>query len=325
MELIVVEQQAESTHKAKDDCVIPFAVEPLAVRGRVVRLGDTITAILARHDYPDAVSRVLGEATALTVLLGSSLKFEGQFQLQTKTDGPVDMIVVDFRTPDCIRAYARFDKEAVAALGKGPHTTASLIGKGMLGLTIDQGSDMNRYQGIVALENVGFEEAAQEYFNQSEQIPTRVRLAVAETFSAGSCKYIAGGLMVQYLPSSTDKTRLEDPADHQADTSDLWDEALALTNTVEDHELIDPDLASERLLYRLFHERGVKAFPAQPIQEACTCSEEKVLNMIRSFSGEGDDNLADEDGNINVTCEFCSRHYGFRAEEIEQTQPQNEV
>ncbi|MEN3929879.1 Hsp33 family molecular chaperone [Microvirga sp. W0021] len=302
---------------AKDDIVIPFSVEPLAVRGRVVRLGDTISAILDRHHYPDAVSRVVGEAAALTVLLGSALKFEGQFQLQTKTDGPVDMIVIDFHTPDCIRAYARFDKEAIAKLGNGPHTTADVIGRGILGMTVDQGSDMNRYQGIVSLQGTGFEEAAQEYFDKSEQLQTKVRLAVAESVTGGARQFCAGGLMVQYLPSSTDKLRLEDPEALAAgEGAELWDEANALVSTIEDHELVDPNLPSEQLLYRLFHERGVVAFPGQTIREACTCSEERVLSMIQQFSATDAETLLDDDGQINVSCEFCSRQYHFKPEDI---------
>lgn len=299
-----------------DDIVRPFAVEPLAVRGRIVRLGGSLDAILARHDYPQPVARVLGEAAALTVLLGSSLKFEGQFQLQTKTDGPVEMIVVDFNAPDCLRAYARFDADKVTALGNGPVSTADLVGKGMLAMTIDQGSEMNRYQGIVALDSSGFEQAAQEYFNQSEQIPTRVRLAVAQEIVPAGSSYRAGGIMVQYLPSSSEKLRLEEKPPEAELSSDFWDEALALTNTVEDHELVDPGLSSERLLYRLFHERGVRVFEEQAVRESCSCSRERVMTMIRRFSQDDRDAMVGDDGKIGVTCEFCSRHYDFTPGEI---------
>lgn len=300
----------------RDDVVRPFAVEPLAVRGRVVRLGASLDAILARHDYPQPVARVLGEVAALAVLLGSSLKFHGQFQLQTKTDGPVEMIVVDFNAPDCLRAYARFDKDRVAALGSGPVATSDLVGKGMLAMTIDQGDDMNRYQGIVALDSEGFEQAAQAYFDQSEQIPTRVRLAVAEEISTERSSYRAGGVMIQFLPSSSEKLRLEEKPPETEPSSDLWDEALALTNTVEDHELVDPGLSSERLLYRLFHERGVRVFEEQSVRESCSCSRERVVAMIRRFSKDDRDAMVGDDGKIGVTCEFCSRHYDFSPGDI---------
>ncbi len=180
--------------EGRDDAVLPFAVEPLDVRGRVVRLGPAIDTLVSRHGYPDAVARVIGEAAALTALLGSSLKFEGQFQLQAKTDGPIDLLVVDYDAPDRLRAFARFDAERVAAAAaEGQARSGGLLGHGHLALTIDQGPDMNRYQGVVALEGQSLEEAAHQYFRQSEQIPTRVRLAVAEQFAGGGHGYRAGG------------------------------------------------------------------------------------------------------------------------------------
>jgi len=152
-----------------DDHVLPFQAEGLDVRGRVVRLGPAIDTILSRHDYPEPVSRALGEATALTLLLGTTLKFEGRFILQTKTDGPIRMIVVDFQAPDRVRACATFDKDRVAsALAAGQSSTIELLGTGHLAMTIDQGPEMARYQGIVALEGESLEAAADQYFRQSE-------------------------------------------------------------------------------------------------------------------------------------------------------------
>src|SRR3712207_1054887 len=189
---------SSASFEGNDDVVLPFSVEPLDVRGRVVRLGASIDTILARHGYPDMVARVIGEAAALTVMLGASLKLEGRFQLQTKTDGIIDMVVVDFNAPDRLRATARFDKDKLEALvGQTSPGTGALLGAGYLAMTIDQGSDRSRYQGVVALEGQGFEEAAHQYFRQSEQIPTKVRLAVAEQFEGGRHAYRAGGLMIQ--------------------------------------------------------------------------------------------------------------------------------
>jgi molecular chaperone Hsp33 len=312
-----------------DDAVLPFAVEALDVRGRVVRLGPSVDTILRRHGYPDAVARLLGEAAALTVLLGSSLKFEGRFQLQTKSDGPVEMLVVDFEAPDRLRATARFEAARVEALGSAPLKTADLIGQGHLAMTIDQGSERSRYQGVVALEGQSLEEAAHQYFRQSEQIPTQVRLAVAEQFAEGATSYRAGGLLVQFLPQSVDRARLADlpPGDIPegrvhfdaagVPEDDAWVEARALVATVEDHELVDPAVSSERLLYRLFHERGVRVYEAQAVHEQCRCSRERVMGMIRSFSdGERRDMVAD-DGRIGITCEFCSRRYDLDPAEVE--------
>ena len=311
----------------RDDVLLPFAVEALDVRGRVVRLGEAVDALVSRHGYPDPVARVVGEAAALTALLGSSLKFEGRFQLQTKSDGPIEMLVVDFDTPDRLRAFARFDPERIeAASAAGAARTGDLLGRGHLAMTIDRGADANRYQGVVALEGQGLEEAAHQYFRQSEQIPTRVRLAVAEQFSGGAHGYRAGGLLVQFLPTSPDRMRQADldpgdapeghvPAGPAED--DAWIEAKALVETVEDHELIDPDLSSERLLYRLFHERGVRVFEGLGLREACRCSHERIMTMIRRFSPQDRRDMVGENGRIGVTCEFCSRAYDLDPSAVE--------
>ncbi len=166
----------------------PFSVDALDTRGRVVKLGATIDAVIGRHAYPESVSRLLAEAAALTVLLGASLKIEGRFQLQTKTDGPVSMIVVDFRWPDSFRAYARFDEKKIAALPKEKQkrrapSSATGISRSP---SIPPDGDRARYQGLVALEGQSLEEAAHHYFTQSEQIPTRVRLAAGELYVPGA-------------------------------------------------------------------------------------------------------------------------------------------
>ena len=320
---------SSTSFEGADDVVLPFAVEPLDVRGRVVRMGDSIDTILARHRYPDAVARLLGEAAALTVLLGSSLKFEGRFQLQTKSDGPVEMVVVDYDAPDRLRATARFDKDKVEALGPGTVKASDLLGSGLLAMTIDQGSDRSRYQGVVALEGQGFEEAAHQYFRQSEQIPTQVRLAVAEQFENGRHTYRAGGLMIQFLPSSPERLRQADldpgdiPEGHASNDlagpseDDAWLEAKSLVGTVEDHELVDPTVSSETLLYRLFHERGVRVFEGQQVHEECTCSHERIMSMMRRFPPEDRRDMVGENGRIGITCEFCSRFYDLDPVEVE--------
>lgn len=301
----------------QDDIVLPFAVAPLDIRGRVVRLGPAIDHILTRHRYPDAVSRLVGEAAALTALLGSALKIEGRFQLQTKTDGVVDMLVVDFDAPDRLRAFARFDAEKVEAAGR--LTPAELLGRGHLALTIDQGPEMSRYQGVVPLEGQGLEAVAHQYFTQSEQIPTMVRLAVAQSVTGRGSHWRAGGLLAQFLPESEDRRRRADldPGDappgfvRDAPEDDSWAEAKALAGTVEDHELVDPTLSSERLLYRLFHERGVTVFEAQALRDACRCSRERIEGMLRSFTREERRDMIGPQGRIGVTCEFCGVHRDF--------------
>ncbi|WP_413991962.1 Hsp33 family molecular chaperone [Labrys okinawensis] len=321
------------SHLMGDDHILPFQAEGLDVRGRVVRLGPAIDTILRRHDYPAPVSRALGEATALTLMLGTTLKFDGRFILQTRTDGPVRMLVVDFQAPDRVRACATFDKDAVAeAIAAGKTSTIDLLGQGHLAMTIDQGPEMARYQGIVALEGESLEAAADQYFRQSEQIPTRVRLAVAENYVAGEGQsWRAGGMMIQFLPSSPERMRMADlpPGDapegaevleqREDDVEDdSWVEAKLLMGTVEDHELTDPNVPAEELLYRLFHERGARVFESSPVVEKCRCSREAVTGMLRNFSQQDRRDMVADDGSIVVTCEFCNTRYAFDKAETEE-------
>ena len=311
---------------AIDDVVLPFAVEPLDLRGRLVRLGPAIDTIVGRHGYPAPVARLLCEAAALCVLLGSAMKQEGRFQLQTRTDGVVDMIVVDFDAPDRLRAFARFDAARLAAAeSEGRISGADLLGRGHLGFTIDPGGAMNRYQGVVALTGEGLERAAHDYFERSEQIPTVVRLAVGEIVTGAGAHWRAGGLIVQFLPESEDRRRQADlhPGDapegtqaHRIDEDEAWAEGRALAGTVEDHELVDPSLSGERLLYRLFHERGVRVFPPQAVREQCRCSTDSIRTMLKRFTPQERTDMIGDDGRIGVTCEFCSTKREFDPEEF---------
>jgi len=305
-----------------DDAVLPFEVDALDLRGRLTRLGPTLDDILTKHDYPAPVGKLLGEAIVLTTLLGSSLKFDGRFILQTQTDGPVSFLIVDFQAPDRLRAYARYDARRLVA----GQDSAALLGRGHLAMTIDQGPDMSRYQGLVALDGGGLEDAAHEYFLRSEQIPTRVRLAVGEEWRGGDGgrhRWRGGGMLLQFLPKAPERARQADlhPGDapegimvHTIAEDDAWVEGQSLIGTVEDVELIDPDLSGERLLYRLFHERGVRVFKPLPLRAQCSCSREAVSAMLKSFAPRDRAEMV-KDGKVEVTCEFCSSVYQFTPDE----------
>jgi molecular chaperone Hsp33 len=306
-----------------DDAALPFEVAALDLRGRLTRLGPALDEILTKHDYPPPVGKLLGEAIVLTTLLGSSLKFDGRFILQTQTDGPVSFLIVDFQAPDRLRAYARFDAKRL----KDGQDSGALLGHGHLAMTIDQGPDMSRYQGLVALEGGNLEDAAHEYFLRSEQIPTRVRLAVGEEWRGGGegpkHRWRAGGLLLQFLPKAPERARQPDlhPGNapegvvaHTVAEDDAWVEGQSLISTVEDVELIDPDLSGERLLYRLFHERGVRVFQPLPLRAQCSCSREAVSSMLASFAAKDRADMV-KDGKVVVTCEFCSSVYEFTPQE----------
>src|SRR6478672_2872129 len=305
-----------------DDAVLPFEIAELDLRGRLTRMGPGLDDVLAKHDYPPAVGKLLAEAIVLTTLLGSSLKFDGRFILQTQTYGPVSFMIVDFQAPDRLRAYARFDARRL----KEGQDSGALLGRGHLAMTIDQGSDMSRYQGMVALEGGSLEDAAHEYFLRSEQIPTRVRLAVGEEWRGGDGprhRWRAGGMLLQFLPKAPERARQADlhPGDapegsvtHTVAEDDAWIEGQSLISTVEDVELIDPDLSGERLLYRLFHQRGVRVFQPLPLRAQCSCSREAVASMLASFAPKDRADMV-KDGKVVVTCEFCSSIYQFTPEE----------
>jgi len=301
-----------------NDFVLPFQVIELGCSGRIVAMGDTVSDILNGHQYPEPVARLLGEALVLTALLGTALKIEGKLSLQTKSNGPLDMLVVDYMSTGSLRAYAHFDDEAVGAHdASAADATARLLGTGHLALTIDQGKYAERYQGIVPLANSSLSEAAHVYFNQSEQIPTHIHLAAGRLVSKAHQGVVnswqAGGMMIQYLPDTGGT--LDVPAQAEGEEDDRWIRAKALMNTIEDHELLDPAVSLERLAYRFFHEEGVRVFSPVALKRGCQCSAKKVEQMLRQFKAD-DIQAMIEDNKIEVTCEFCSQSYTFDPEDL---------
>lgn len=309
-----------AAHKSENgNFVLPFTVDNLNIRGRLVRLDSVIDTILRRHSYPSPVSRAVGEALVIAALLGSSLKTDnGHFQVQTKSKGPIESLVADFAAHGAMRAYARFDEKMLNDLDHMKVIpTAELLGEGILAMTIDPGNDMKQYQGIVDLDKKGFEGAANRYFEQSEQIPTSIRIAVAEHYENGICRYRAGGIMAQHIPSMGGHSLNEQSSPDQADAANDWEEGRLLLETVEDHELTDPQISAETLLYRLYHEQGVRIYPELMLAEQCQCSRERILDMISSFPEAERNDMFDKEGHIGVTCQFCSRHYDLTKPEIE--------
>lgn len=297
----------------RDDIIIPFQIGDGAVRGRIVRLGRAIDDILRPHvsrpnGFSPEVSELLGEAATLTTLMGSSLKFDGKLIFQAHGDGEVRLLVADYASNGDLRATATVG-EPTTARGLG-----ALMGKGHLALTIDQGPDMERYQGVTPLEGDSLGAAAIAYFDQSEQIPTAVTLAVGAAHRAGEKEmWRAGGVMIQFMPSEGGARERGVAALKSADDADVWDRATALLATTQSDELLDPTLAPEDLLYRLFHEDGVRVFEAKDVRAACGCNAGKIAAVLSRYAPEELEELAD-DGRITVSCEFCRRDYFFDAE-----------
>jgi len=304
-----------------DDLVLPFQTVTSRMVGRVVRLGLSADTILKRHEYPVPVSETLGQSLALAALLGTALNFEGRLIIQTKSDGPLGFLVVQFETPGLVRGYASFDGVRVEALGKAGGQSA-LLGSGHFAMTIDPTEGKERYQGIVPLDGGTVIDAAEGYFRQSEQLPTFIRLAVARHFSSGGgdrgWHWRVGGILVQHVaPEAASVAETEEDEEFLlGDKDDHWERVRLLASTVEDHELTDPTLSPEELLYRLFHEEGVRVMPARPIAVHCKCSRERVLGFLKSFGADELSDMREDDGQIGVTCEFCNSKYRFNPEEI---------
>ena len=326
---------------AGDDHVVPFRAEGLDVRGSAVQLGPMLNAILSGHNYPEPVSRLLAEAICLSVLLGSSLKFDGRFVIQTDSDGPVSLIVVDYTTPNGVRAYARFDQARLDQLStQGIVDSRALMGKGVLAMTIDQGSKTLPYQGIVALDGQNLEDVAHQYFRQSEQIPSKVRLGVAqlvESDEKGGVRHTwrAGGVIAQFLPDAPERMRNpdlpggDDPLAHHYGASgdenhihmpdDAWVEAQSLVSTIQDDELTDPQIGVENLLFRLFHQRGVHIYRPSGMINKCGCSRQKIVAIIGGFSPAEREEAyiaSNKVDTISSKCEFCGKQYHVTRQEI---------
>jgi molecular chaperone Hsp33 len=293
-----------------DDLAAPFQIEDQLVRGRLVRLGPAIDEVLTRHDYAAAVANLLGETCALAALVGHSLKFEGRLIVQAQGDGPVSYVVADYDTEGSLRGYCRYDAERLAALrpeaGFKAIGAQALLGQGVFIMTIDQGADTERYQGVTPIEGETLAFCAERYFAQSEQTPTRVRLAVGQVDDGSGARWRAGGILLQNIAED----------DARGETAEAWREAQFLFETVGEDELIDPTLTPETLLYRLFHEQGVRLFAAQPLRAFCRCNEERILTVLQSFGAAERAEMVEADGRIHVTCEYCSRIYKVEPEAV---------
>ena len=261
------------------------------IRGELVRLDESLEAILGSHDYPLAVQGLVGEAVAAVALLAGTLKFSGRLSLQAQGRGPVSLLLAECTHDGQLRALARHDGELDTAANIG-----ALIGDGTMVITItpDQG---RQYQGIVPLEGDTLAQCLEGYFQQSEQLPTRLWLA------AGNGR--AAGLMLQRLP---------DQVASRDENRNQWEHLEALAGTLKMEELLD--LPAETVLRRLFHETPPRLPEAQPLRFGCTCSRERTENALLSLGADELKTLLDEDGEATLTCDFCLSQQHFDAVDL---------
>lgn len=293
--------ESEAGTDANVDIVQPFQIDGLAARGRLVRLGGAVDQALAARDYPKPVAELLAETMALAATLSSLLKYDGIFTLQAEGDGPIRLLMADVTSAGDIRACAQFDADRVSQRITEPgDSVPHFMGAGHLAFTVDQGPDTERYQGITELTGATMSGCAHTYFRQSEQMETAVVLMARTADTAAH----AGSLMIQRLPTSA------------AEDEDAWRRAVALMSSVKKGELLNPDLTPGELLYRLFHEDGVRLFEPRRLNHVCRCSRERVIRTLASFPRTEISDLAD-DGEISVSCEFCGARYGFSEPELD--------
>jgi molecular chaperone Hsp33 len=285
-----------------DDIVAPFSLDAAPVRGRIARLGPgALDPILRRHDYPRPVAMLLGEALTLAALVGSLLKVEGRLVVQAQGEGLVPLLVAEHGRGG-LRGYARLADGAADTLAKAHHRLPPgvLLGSGTLVLTLDQGDEKPAYQGVVPLEGDTLAGCAEQYFRASEQTETGIRLAVGEVMSAEAPPlWRGGGMLMQRVAGDAAR----------GDTGEDWNRALTLFATLRDEELIDPALPADRLLYRLFHEEGVRMADAAPLEDRCTCNKERLANVMRQFPPPELRDLVEPDGLLHARCQFCAREY----------------
>lgn len=298
---------------SRDNEVRPFQLESSdidgSLRGRAVRLGTIADQVLCAHQYPDSVARILGEALAMVTLLGSMLKDTGVVTLQIKSAGPISMLVTDlerladgsYRT----RGYADVDYDRLKQYGKNPSFNG-LIGskQGYMALTVDPGDASQRYQGIVDINGETLSLVASQYFRESEQTPSCVTLACGRDAVSGNWR--AGGLLLQHLSrGEVGLARIQAPAG-----DDAWNRASILAETIKPGELLDPNLTLDEVLFRLFHEEGVRVFEPVRMTRGCRCSREKLADVLRGFAAEDLQDMV-VDGKISVNCQFCNTQFIF--------------
>ncbi|HCP01821.1 MAG: molecular chaperone Hsp33 [Alphaproteobacteria bacterium] len=297
-----------------DDLIQPFQLESgesgeAKLSGRLTQLGEAVDDVMRRHKYPEPVAELLGEALALSVILAGALKFDGIFTLQVQGDGPVSLLLADVQTKNdteryLIRGYANYTEDALAS-----HDPAeSLLGSGYFALTVDQGPHTDRYQGMVEITGKTLAECAQHYFRQSQQMDAAISLSAGRLGPDGPWR--AGGVMVQRI---ADDPNRQLPSD---DDDDTWRRVMMLMATGTMAELLDPALGAKRYLFRLFHEEGVRATDPRSVAHRCRCSSDRVFNVLVQLPREDLRDLA-VDGNLEVTCEFCSESYHFTPEAVE--------
>ncbi len=269
------------------------------IRGRICKFTNVLDNILTPHNYPLAISRLLGEMLIAAAIIGEMFKSKHLVTLQVKSKGAAELMIADYFAGGMMRGYAQINEELFAI--DDEKTFASLLKEGILAVTLDQGSGTDLYQGIVELEGDDLASCIEQYFIRSEQVATCIKIAVGQDMSGGSAKWCAGGIMIQMMPNLTEE--------------DIWHKNQLFMDSIKTSELIDPSLDCQTLLYRLFHEDGVWVDKASEVSSGCRCSRERFAGFLKNIPKlELPSYIVD--GAVTFTCEFCSRSESFAGDEL---------
>lgn len=300
-----------------DNIIQPFQLENTSLRGRAVRLGSVLDDILVPHNYPQSVATLIAEAATMALLLSSMMKYDGVFTLQAQGDGPVSMLIADVTSSGEVRACAAFRDGALEKLRtqNAPQTFSDILGKGYVAFTVDQGEYAERYQGIVQMDEAGLLKSMKNYFTQSEQIGTGIKLSVSKTEQG----WRSGAIMLQHVPEDDKRSDRSDRS-----LSEDWHRSNILLESCKNSELTSLSIPANELLYRLFHEEGVRVYKSVSIRKGCRCSEPKLRSILNLMSGDDIEYMTVE-GKIIMHCEFCSRDFSFDPESIIRQSDQPET
>lgn len=318
MAIRIKKDGTEQSGLVDDNVIQPFRLEKSSVRGRMVRLGSVLGDMMEQHSYPPPVSSLLSEVLTLCMLLSAMLKYEGVFSLQISGDGPIRTLVADVTSRGEARAYAGFDEAAVKKAAKRKKTEQNghyhLLGKGYMAFTVDQGTVDSRYQGIVELKGESIVDAVQHYLTQSEQIKTYFKIAVHPQDNY----WRTAGIMIQQLPEEGAGKMETEP------NVEDWTRAAMLLSTCSDEELLSPVLHSADVLYRLFHEEGVRIYSPTHLRFRCRCTRDKVINILRTIPRPEIEDICAKEGKVMIKCEFCSEEYNFTADQLDDVYRERE-
>lgn len=290
-----------------EDVIVPFLIEDANLRGRAIRLNDAVNKIIARHNYPTPVAKLLAELLTLTALLGATLKSNRIITIQIQCKGAITLLVTDFTDDGNLRGYAQFDKTEINKIKGNNISLKRLITEGYMVISMHNKASKRPHQGIIELKGKSLSECFAHYFSNSEQINVMIETAIKKRKSS----WAAGSIMVQHIPSSKKKKVEPETAEEN------WNRTKTLLRTTTQQELTDKKLPLHDLLYNLFHEDGVRVYEPKRIHAHCRCSREKVETTLKTMDQKTIDPLYNKKGTINVTCEFCKTEQIFTKEDLQ--------